>query len=67
MLVITRRNNEEFIIGDDIRVRVVSIRGQRVQIGIEAPLDVSVRRCDPPVESRWIEAEAEAGVSVETA
>ena len=67
MLVITRRNNEEFIIGDDIRVRVVSIRGQRVQIGIEAPLDVSVRRSDPPVESRWIESESEAGVAVETA
>jgi len=65
MLVITRRNNEEFIIGDDIRVRVVSIRGQRVQIGIEAPLDVSVRRSDPPVESCWVDAEA--GVAVETA
>jgi carbon storage regulator len=64
MLVITRRNNEEFIIGEDIRVRVVAIRGQRVQIGIEAPLDVSVRRCEPPLNPRWIEAEDR--VAVET-
>lgn len=66
MLVITRRNNEEFIIGDDIRVRVVSIRGQRVQIGVEAPLDVAVRRLEPPAEeSRWVDADA--GMPVETA
>ena len=65
MLVITRRNNEEFIIGDDIRVRVVSIRGQRVQIGVEAPADVSVRRCETPLQSGWIDAEV--GVPVETA
>jgi carbon storage regulator len=55
MLVITRRNNEELVIGGDIRVRVVAIRGQRVQLGIDAPLDVSVRRSDPPEEARWIE------------
>lgn len=63
MLVITRRNNEEFLIGDDIRVRVVAIRGQRVQIGIDAPLDVSVRRLEPPREPCWIDAEA--GVAVD--
>ena len=59
MLVITRRNNEELVIGGDIRVRVVDIRGHRVKLGIEAPLDVSVRRCDPPRTDFWIETEAE--------
>jgi len=56
MLVITRRNNEELVIGGDIRVRVVAIRGQRVQLGIDAPLEVSVRRCEPPTSPRWIES-----------
>lgn len=59
MLVITRRNNEELVIGGDIRVRVVDIRGHRVKLGIEAPLDVSVRRCDPPRAEFWVETEAE--------
>ncbi len=48
MLVITRRHNEELLIGTDVRVRVLSIRGNRVQLGIDAPLDVRVQR--PEVE-----------------
>lgn len=56
MLVITRRHNEELIIGGDIRVRVVGVRGQRVQLGIEAPVDVSVRRPETPAEQREFEA-----------
>lgn len=58
MLVITRKNNEELIIGGDIRVRIVAIRGQRVQLGIEAPLDISVRRCEPSSVPDWNDAEA---------
>lgn len=52
-MVITRKFNEELLIGGDIRVRVVAIRGQRVQLGIEAPLDVSVRRCEPSSLPDW--------------
>lgn len=44
MLVITRRLDEELLIGADVRVRVLSIRGNRVQLGIDAPLDVRVQR-----------------------
>ena len=50
MLVITRRNNEELLIGGDVRVRVLSIRGNRVQLGIEAPECVRVQRNDPDRE-----------------
>jgi carbon storage regulator CsrA len=46
MLVITRRHNEELLIGGDVRVRVLSIRGNRVQLGIDAPEYIRVQRND---------------------
>ena len=44
MLVLTRNLNEKVVINDTITVTVVEIRGDRVRIGISAPLDVAVRR-----------------------
>ncbi len=44
MLVITRKPSESIIIGDDIIITVVSVRGDKVRIGIEAPKDVTVHR-----------------------
>jgi carbon storage regulator len=44
MLVLTRRVNERIIIGDDVEVTVVEIRGEQVKIGIEAPKDTKVYR-----------------------
>ena len=44
MLVLSRKKNEEIIIGGNIRVVVVEIRGDKVRLGIEAPRDVSVHR-----------------------
>lgn len=44
MLVLSRKVNEQIIIGDDIIVTVVAIRGTHVRIGIEAPPNVSVHR-----------------------
>ncbi len=44
MLVLTRKLNEKVVINDTITVTVVEIRGDRVRIGISAPLDVAVRR-----------------------
>ncbi|MCI0630523.1 MAG: carbon storage regulator CsrA, partial [Phycisphaerales bacterium] len=44
MLVLTRRREEEIVIGDDIVVRVVDIKGDRVRIAIEAPREVGVHR-----------------------
>ena len=37
MLVLTRRLGEEIVIADDIRVTVLSLTGQKVRLGIEAP------------------------------
>ena len=44
MLVLTRRSNESIMIGDDIVMTVLEIRGDQVRIGITAPRDVEVHR-----------------------
>ena len=44
MLVLTRKPNESLIIGEDIKVTILGIRGNQVRIGIEAPPNVSVDR-----------------------
>ena len=46
MLVLTRRIGEEIIIGNDIRVKIVAIKGDRIRIGIDAPEEVSVDRAE---------------------
>ena len=44
MLILTRMEDETIVIGDGIRVTVLSVIGGAVRLGIEAPLDVSVHR-----------------------
>lgn len=44
MLILTRKQNESVIIGDDIKVTVLGTKGQDVKIGIEAPEDVKIWR-----------------------
>jgi carbon storage regulator len=44
MLVITRKANEAFRIGDDVTVTVLDIAGSTVRIGIEAPSEIPVFR-----------------------
>jgi carbon storage regulator CsrA len=44
MLVLTRKQTEQLLIGHDITVTVLSVQGNRVRIGIEAPGDVRVLR-----------------------
>jgi carbon storage regulator len=46
MLVLTRRIGEEIVIGDNIRVAVVAIRGQSIRVGITAPPSVRVARLE---------------------
>jgi carbon storage regulator len=44
MLVLSRQSDEAIIIGDNIRVTIVEVRGDKVRIGIDAPRDVTVHR-----------------------
>lgn len=44
MLVLSRKKNEKLVIGDNITITVVEIRGDKVRIGIEAPRAVGVHR-----------------------
>ena len=44
MLILTRRAGESLIIGDDIIINVLGVKGNQVRIGIDAPKDVSVHR-----------------------
>jgi len=50
MLVLSRKQSQSIIINDNIRITVVSIRGNQVRIGVEAPASVPVFReelCEP--------------------
>lgn len=44
MLILTRRVSEEVMIGDDIKIKILGVKGNQVRIGIAAPEDVSVHR-----------------------
>ncbi len=44
MLILTRRVGESLIIGDDVVVNVLGVKGNQVRIGVDAPKHVSVHR-----------------------
>jgi carbon storage regulator len=44
MLVLSRQRDESIIIGDDIKITIVDIRGDKVRLGIEAPTSIPVHR-----------------------
>ena len=46
MLVLTRKPNQAIVIGDDVRVVIVSIDRDQVRLGIEAPRQISVHRAE---------------------
>jgi carbon storage regulator len=56
MLVLTRKSNQSIMIGDEIEVSVLSVMGEKVRIGIQAPQKVPVFR-----KEIYLEIHREAG------
>ncbi len=52
MLVLTRKPNQAIVVGDDIRIVIVSVDRDQVRLGIEAPREVSVHRAEVYEEIR---------------
>ena len=46
MLVLSRQKDESIVIGDDIKITIVDVRGDKVRLGIEAPREVPVHRIE---------------------
>ena len=44
MLVLSRQKDESIIIGDDVEITIVDVRGDKVRLGINAPRSISVHR-----------------------
>jgi carbon storage regulator len=64
MLVLTRKSNQSIMIGDDIEVSVLSIMGEKVRIGIQAPRDIPVFRKEVYLEIQQERAKEMAGTGV---
>jgi carbon storage regulator len=65
VLILTRRLGENVIVGDDIVISILDVRGDSVRVGIKAPKSMSVHR-----EEVWLElrrANAQAAASSDTA
>lgn len=56
MLVLTRRTNQSIMIGEDVEISILSVSGEKVRIGIDAPADVPVFR-----KEVYLRIEAEKG------
>ncbi|MDQ3609149.1 MAG: carbon storage regulator CsrA [Actinomycetota bacterium] len=50
MLVLTRKSNQSIMIGDDIEITVLSVMGEKVRIGIQAPREIPVFRQEVYIE-----------------
>ena len=46
MLVLSRQKEESIIIGDNIEIKIVDVRGDKVRLGITAPREISVHRSE---------------------
>jgi carbon storage regulator len=66
MLVLTRKANESIMIGDNIEVSVLSVLGEKVRLGIQAPREVPVFRKEVylEIQAQDLQAARAAGPAV---
>lgn len=62
MLVLTRKTGEAIQIGDDIEISVVSVKGDQVKLGINAPKNVDIHRKEIYLSIQEENAEASKGI-----
>ena len=60
MLILTRRVGETLMIGDEVTVTVLGVKGNQVRIGVNAPKEVSVHRQEMSSTDRWTAAHGNA-------
>lgn len=67
MLILSRRVGETVVIGDDVLVTVLGVKGNQIRLGIKAPKDVAVHRQEIAdriaLEEKWGESRPQPGAA----
>jgi carbon storage regulator len=63
MLVLTRKTGEAIQIGDDIEITILSVKGDQIKLGINAPKNIEIHRKEIYVSIQEENAEASKGIS----
>lgn len=61
MLVLSRKCDESIVIGSNITLRVLAINGKNVRLGIDAPMEVTIRRAELPRAGLTLETDSRSG------